>query len=150
MHKLDYIRVVPRISDFNNMVEAINSIIDKLNEKIEIEEISIEKKVKDFKFFNGEEVKLPYEAHHTIKTNEEAKEIFDKYALSYKEMSPINKAIIQWKIVALRIYVEEEITEKEKKQEEMFETVESIVLPPQEEKKKTEPKKRGRKKKTRK
>lgn len=129
------------------MVEAINSIIDKLNEKIEIEEISIEKKVKDFKFFNGEEVKLPYEAHHTIKTNEEAKEIFDKYALSYKEMSPINKAIIQWKIVALRIYVEEEITEKEKKQEEMFETIESIVLPPQEEKK---PKKRGRKKTTRK
>ena len=50
----------------------------KVTVQLEIEEISIEKKVKDFKFFNGEEVKLPYEAHHTIKTNEEAKEIFDK------------------------------------------------------------------------
>jgi hypothetical protein len=52
MRKLDYIRRVPGISDYNNLVDTVNQIIDKLDAKIEIEEVTISREIKDFKFFN--------------------------------------------------------------------------------------------------
>jgi hypothetical protein len=51
MHKLDYIRRAPGIGDYNALVEAINYLIDKVNEKREIVPIKIEREVKDFSFF---------------------------------------------------------------------------------------------------
>lgn len=128
MRKLDYIRRQPWMSDYNALVEAINQVIDRLNARVEIENVTIEREVKDFKFFNWEEVKLPYEATYTLLDVHDATEVFDKYVFTYKEMHKINDIIIKWNIVSLTVKVTEEITEKDKQQEAMFETVQSISL----------------------
>ena len=143
MQKLDYVRRRPWIADFNTMVDAINNIIDRLNKKIEIEEVTIAREIKDFKFFNGEEVSLPYNTTHTLSSTEDASEVFKLYALTYKEMSNITKLIQEGKVVSLVINVTEEVTEKEKKQEVIFETIKTIPV----ETKTPAKKKRGRKKK---
>lgn len=144
MHKVDFIRRAPWIGDYNALVEAINYLIDKVNEKKEIMPMTISKEVKDFSFFLWNEVPLPYKNNYIIMTPEDAANVFKDYAFTYKETSAINDAIIQWKIVALEINVTELVTEKEKKQETTFETVVTL--------KDDEPikvkKKRGRKKKT--
>ena len=128
LRKLDYVRRPPSLTEFNTLVERVNEIIDKLNAKIEIEEITISRKVKDFKFFNGEEQSLPYHTTHTISSVEDASKIFSIYALSYKEMKQINDLLSEWKIVSLIIDVTEEVTEKEEKQEIIFKKVESIPV----------------------
>ena len=144
IHKVDYIRRSPGIGDYNALVDAINYLIDKVNEKKEVIPITISREIKDFSFFLWNEVQLPYNNNYIIITPEDATNIFKDYAFTYKETSAINDAIIQWKIVALEINVTELVTDKEKKQETIFETIETI--------KDSEPikwkKKRGRKKKS--
>lgn len=142
IRKIDYVRRPPSLTEFNGLIEKVNEIIDKLNTKIEIEEVAISRQVKDFTFFKGEETKLPYHIEYTITSNEDATKVFELYNFSYKEIKQINDIIIKWNIVTLAIDVTEEITEKEKKQEVIFEKVKSIDLDaPVKEK----PKKRGRK-----
>lgn len=155
MQKLDYIRRMPWISDFNSLVDKVNEIITKLNTKIEIEEVTISKQVKDFSFFKWEETKLPYHAQYTITSVEEASKIFEAYTFLFKEMKQINDLIIQWKIVSLIIDVTEEITERDEKQETIFETVEAVTIDELNKANKKEsksgnttPKKRWRKKKS--
>ena len=126
MQKLDFIRRQPWIGDYNLLVETINKLIDKANAKVEIEEVLVEREVKDFKFFNWEEVKLPYKWEHTITNVEDAQKVFGKYALSFKEMKQINDLVLQGKIVSLIVNVTEEVTEKDKKQEAMFDKVETL------------------------
>lgn len=128
MQKLDFIRRAPWISDFNMLVEKINEIIVKLNAKIEIEEVTIAREIKDYTFFKWEETKLPYHQEFTITSNEEATKVFEMYNLTYKEIKQINDIIIKWNIVALTIDVAEEVTEKDKKQETTFEKVETLDL----------------------
>lgn len=142
--KLPYIRRPPSLTEFNSLIEKVNEIIDKLNTKIEIEEVAISREVKDFAFFKGEETKLPYHAEYTITSNEDAAKIFELYNFSYKEIKQINDTIIRGNYISLTIDVVEEVTEKDKKQEAVFETVEAISLDeiPQPKKK------RWRKKKT--
>lgn len=144
IHKVDYIRRSPGIGDYNALVDAVNYLIDKVNEKKEVIPITISREIKDFSFFLWNEVSLPYNNNYIIITPEDATNIFKNYAFTYKETSAINDAIIQWKIVALEINVAELVTDKEKKQETIFETIETI--------KDSEPikwkKKRGRKKKS--
>lgn len=125
MKKLDYVRRI-WITEFNTLIEAVNALIDKVNTKIEIEEVVIERVTKDFNFFNWEEVKLPYKWEHTITDVEDAQKVFGKYAFSYKEMKQINDLILHGKIVSLIVNVTEEVTEKDKKQEVMFDKVETI------------------------
>ena len=140
MKRLDYVRRI-WITELNTIIEKINQIIDKLNQEIEIEEVNISREVKDFKFFNWEEVALPYHAQYTLSKMEDATKAFSNYTLSYKEMKNINDLLLAGKIVSLIIDVTEAITEKEKKQEIIFEKVETIALD-----KSTKPKsKRGRK-----
>lgn len=144
MQKLDFIRRAPWITDFNMLVEKINEIIIKLNAKIEIEEVTIAREVKDYTFFKWEETKLPYHQEFTITSNEEATKVFEMFNLTYKEIKQINDIIIKWNIVALTIDVVEEVTEKDKKQETFFGYVKTVDLDaPVKEK----PKKRWRKKK---
>lgn len=163
MKRLEFIRRQPWITDYNLLVETINKLIDEQEKKIEVEPVVIDRKIKDFGFFNNEEMPLPYEAHYTINTANDASAVFNKYVLSFDEMKVINKALDKWKIVSLSIFVNELVTEKEEKQEAIFETVTTEVVEPKEEevyvevvKPKEEveevkqPKKRGRKKKTRK
>lgn len=142
MLKLDYIRRAPGIGDYNRLVEAINWLIDKAQEKKEVVHIKIEREVKDYSFFYWGEVDLPFVANYLLTTLEDAIQLFGAYAFTFKETTQINDAIMHWNIVAVDINVTEKITEKEKKQEVIFETVEAV---PVEEKPK---KKKGRKKKT--
>jgi len=128
MQKLDFIRRAPWITDFNMLVEKINEIIIKLNAKIEIEEVTIAREVKDYTFFKWEETKLPYHQEFTITSNEEATKVFEMYNLTYKEIKQINDIIIKWNIVALTIDVVEEVTEKDKKQETFFGYVKTVDL----------------------
>ena len=128
IRRLDYIRRAPSLTEFNGLIEKVNEIIDKLNTKIEIEEVAISRQVKDFTFFKGEETKLPYHIEYTITSNEDATKVFELYNFSYKEIKQINDIIIKWNIVALTIDVVEEVTEKEKKQEATFEKVETLDL----------------------
>ena len=128
MQKLDFIRRQPGITDFNMLVEKINEIIIKLDTKIEIEDVSIDRQIKDFTFFKWEETKLPYHAEFTITSNEEATKVFEMFNLTYKEIKQINDIIVKWNIVALAINVEEEITEKEKKQETLIGYVKTVDL----------------------
>lgn len=125
MKKLDYVRRI-WITEFNTLIEAVNALIDKVNAKVEIEEVTIERQVKDFNFFNWEEVKLPYKWEHTITDVEDAQKVFGKYAFSYKEMKQINDLILHGKIVSLIVNVTEEVTEKDKKQEVIFDKVETL------------------------
>lgn len=126
MQKLDYIRRFPWIGDYNNLVDAINRLIDVVNKKKEVVPIVIEREVKDYSFFLWEEVVLPYEADFILTTPEEATNIFWKFALTYKETNQINNIILDGNIVALEIKVAEVVTEKEKKQEVIFETIETL------------------------
>lgn len=128
LRKLDYTRRPPSLTEFNTLIERVNQIIDKLNQKIELEEVIIERQVKDFKFFNWEEHTLPYHTTHTITSIDDTTKIFNSYTLSYKEMKQINDLLAKGKIVSLIIDVIEEITEKDEKQEINFEKVESIDL----------------------
>lgn len=116
------------LSELSYIVEAVNQIIDKLNQKIEVEKVAVERVTKDFTFFKGEETKLPYHQEFTITSNEEATKVFEMYNLTYKEIKQINDIIIKWNIVALTIDVVEEVTEKEKKQEVTFEKIETLDL----------------------
>lgn len=144
LYKLANIRRQPGINDYNQLVDAVNSIIDRLNAKIEIVNVAVNREVKDFKFFNGEEVKLPYHSVHTIASVEDATKVFAMYTFSYKEMKEVNDLVVSGKIVSLTIDVTEEVTEKEEKQEVLFETVEAVTLEkPVKEKKKKATKKRG-------
>lgn len=144
LYKLVNIRRQPGINDYNQLVDAVNSIIDKLNAKVEIVDVAVNREVKDFKFFNGEEVKLPYHSVHTIASVEDATKVFAMYTFSYKEMKEVNDLVVSGKIVSLTIDVTEEVTEKEEKQEVLFETVEAVTLEkPVKEKKKKATKKRG-------
>ncbi len=140
--KLDYVRRQPWIGDYNRLVDAVNRLIDKAQEKKEVVSITIEREIKDYSFFLWNEVALPYEASSIILTPEDATEIFSQYAFTYKEVAQINKAITEWKVVALEIKVKELITEKEKKQETAFETIETISK-----EELSKPKKKGRPKK---
>lgn len=126
MQKLDYIRRFPWIGDYNNLVDAINRLIDVVNKKKEVVPVVIEREVKDYSFFLWEEVVLPYEADFILTTPEEATNIFWKFALTYKETNQINNIILDGNIVALEIKVVEVVTEKEKKQEVIFETIETL------------------------
>lgn len=140
MHRVDYIRRQPGIGDYNALVDAINWLIDKAQERKEIVHIVIEREVKDYSFFLWNEVSLPYEANYTLITPEDATEIFGAYAFTYKETTQINDAIIEWKIISLDIKVAEKITEKEKKQEVILETIEAEPIeekPKKKKKKKT-------------
>lgn len=140
MHRVDYIRRQPGIGDYNALVDAINWLIDKAQERKEIVHIVIEREVKDYSFFLWNEVSLPYEANYTLITPEDATEIFGAYAFTYKETTQINDAIIEWKIISLDIKVAEKITEKEKKQEVVLETIEAEPIeekPKKKKKKKT-------------
>ena len=128
MKKLDFIRRQPGIWDYNMLVEIVNSIIDRLEARIDVVPYHIEREVKDFSFFNNEEVPLPYQAHYTISNQEDASKVFGKYIFSYDEMKDINKAIENNNIVSLTISVKELITEKEEKQETIFEKVETEVV----------------------
>lgn len=142
MLKLDYIRRAPGIGDYNRLVDTINWLVDKVQEKKEVVHIKIEREVKDYSFFYGGEVDLPFVANYLLTTLEDAIQLFGAYAFTFKETTQINDAIMHWNIVAVDINVTEKVTEKEKKQEAIFETVEAV---PVEEKPK---KKRGRKKRT--
>lgn len=148
MKRLDFIRRAPWITDYNLLVETINKLIDKQEQKIEVEPIVVNREVKDFWFFNNEEVPLPYEAYFTIYNTDIATDVFNKYVLSFDEMKAINKALEKGKIVSLSIFVKELVTDKEEKQEAIFETVNTEVVTPTEEpeEKKEAPKKRWRKK----
>lgn len=126
MKRLDFIRRQPGIWDYNLLVETVNKLIDKLEERIDVEPIVINREIKDYWFFNNEETHLPYEAHYTISNSEEASKVFNKYVLSFDEMKSINKALEKNKIVSLNIFVKELVTEKEEKQEVLFEKVETI------------------------
>ncbi len=128
MQKLDFIRHQPWITDFNMLVEKINEIIVRLNTKIEIEDVSIDRQVKDYTFFKWEETRLPYHAEFTITSNEEATKVFEMFNLVYKEIKQINDIIIKWNIVALTVNVEEEVTEKEKKKEPLIGYVKAVDL----------------------
>lgn len=137
MHKLDYIRRFPGIGDYNNLVDAINQLVDIVSKKKEVIPVIIEREVKDFTFFLWEEAALPYEANFVLMTPEDAASVFWKFALTYKETAQINNTILEWNIVSLEVKVTEKITEKEKKQEIVFEDVEStIIQQPVKEKKK--------------
>jgi hypothetical protein len=95
IRRLDYIRRAPSLTEFNGLIEKVNEIIDKLNTKIEIEEVAISRQVKDFTFFKGEETKLPYHIEYTITSNEDATKVFELYNFSYKEIKQINDIIIK-------------------------------------------------------
>ena len=101
-------------------------MIDIVNRKKEVVPITIERQVKDYSFFHWEEVTLPYKANFILTTPEEATNVFWKYALTYKETTQINDIVLKWDIVALEIEIAEEVTEKEKKQEVIFETVKTL------------------------
>lgn len=141
MFKLDYIRRLPGIGDYNRIVDAVNLLIDKANNKKEVVPVQIVRKVKDYSFFLGNETKLPYKTNFILTDAEEAADVFWKYALTYKETAHINDVIVKWNIVALEIDVTEEISDKEKKQEAMFETVETTILDTEKPKRKTKKKK---------
>lgn len=142
MHKVDYIRRQPWIGDYNALVDAINRLIDKVQEKKETTEIYIEREVKDYSFFKGVEVDLPFETDFLLVKPEDAYEVFDRFVFTYKETNQINDAIVSWKIVYLNIKVTELVTEKEMKQEATFETVETVTA-----EELSKPKKKGRPKK---
>lgn len=144
MQKLDYIRRAPWIGDYNALVDAINLLIDKAQERKEVTHVKIEREVKDYSFFYWGEVELPFAANYLITTLEDAIQLFWAYAFTFKETTQINDAIMQWNIVAVDINVTEKVTEKEKKQEAVFETIEATPTTEVE----VKPKKRGRKKKT--
>lgn len=144
MQRLDYIRRSPGIGDYNRLVDAINQLIDKVREKKEVVHIAVEREVKDYSFFYWGEVDLPFTANYLITTLEDAIQLFWAYAFTFKETTQINDAIMHWNIVAVDINVTEKVTEKEKKQEAVFETIEATPTTEVE----VKPKKRGRKKKT--
>ena len=128
MLRLDYIRHAPGIGDYNRLVDAVNWLINKAQEKKEVIPVTIEREVKDYSFFLWGEVELPYEANFILVTPEDATEVFWAYAFTYKEIAQINDAIVKGKIVSLEIKVTEKVTEKEKKQEVVFETIQSVDL----------------------
>ena len=145
MHKLDYIRRFPWIGDYNYLVDAINQLIDMAEKKREVIPVVIEREIKDFSFFLWEEVALPYEANFILMAPEDAANVFGKFALTYKETTQINNTILDGNIVALEVKVTEKISEKEKKQEVIFETIESL---PEEKPVKAKKKRTKTKKKT--
>lgn len=142
MHKLEYIRRQPWIGDYNALVDAVNQLIDKIQEKKETVEINIEREVKDYSFFKWVEVDMPFEETFLLLKPEDVYEVFDRFVFTYKETNQINNAIIEWKIVSLNIKVTELVTEKEIKQEATFETVTTVSV-----EELSKPKKKGRPKK---
>lgn len=146
MKKLNIITRQPRISDFNNVIYTINDIIDKLNQKIKFQDIKIAKVVKDYNFFKEEWVKLPYDRDYVITCLEELYDILDTYNVDREMTKTLIDSVTEWYIVNLSIHIEEDVSEKEKKQEEMFETikaqpVEEVAKEIKKEKKKWRPKK---------
>lgn len=94
MLKLDYIRRAPGIGDYNRLVDTINWLVDKVQEKKEVVHIKIEREVKDYSFFYGGEVDLPFVANYLLTTLEDAIQLFGAYAFTFKETSQINDAIM--------------------------------------------------------
>lgn len=146
MKKLNIITRQPRISDFNNIIYTINDIIDKLNQKVKFQDIQIAKVVKDYNFFKEKWVKLPYDRDYVVTCLEELYNILDTYNVDREMTKTLIDTVTEWYIVNLSIHIEEDVSEKEKKQEEMFETikaqpVEEVAKEIKKEKKKWRPKK---------
>lgn len=128
MQKISYIRRQPWIGDYNALVDAVNQLIDKIQEKKDVVEITIDREVKDYSFFKWNEIELPYINTFLLIKPEDVYEVFDRFVFTYKETNQINDAILEWKIVSLTIRAIELVTEKEKKQEITFETINSIAI----------------------
>lgn len=127
LHRIDYIRHQPTMTDYNMLVDTINAIITRLQSKREVVPVNINREVKDFTFFQWRETKLPYTSTYLLLSPEDAYNVFDRYELTYKETSLINRIITEWNIVSLDINVKEIKTKKDKKQEVMFDTIESVI-----------------------
>lgn len=148
IQKINYIRRQPGLSEFNTIIDTINKLIDKVEAKLEVVDVKITRQIKDYRFFNGEEVTLPYHSDYLLASPDDAAQVFSRYTFTYQETKNINDLIIQGKIVALSIDVIELITERDKRQETIFQTVEDVEIKEPKKKEKTKNKKKsGRKNK---
>ena len=111
--------------DYNNLVLKINEIIDYVTRKVERKDIQITKCVKDYHFFKGKKVDLPYQSDYVITTLEDLYEILNKYNIEREVSTSLIDMINDWTIINLSISITEDITEKDKKQMATFETIET-------------------------
>jgi len=146
MDKLNMIMRLPWMWDYNNLVLKINEIIDYITREIKHQDIQITKCVKDYHFFKGNKVDLPYEKSYVITSLEDLYKILDTYNIEKEMSSSLIDMVNEWVIVNLWIHIEEDITEKDKKQLANFETIET--QPIEEVKPKKTTKKTIKKKKT--
>lgn len=137
MQKIRLISRQPGMYDYNIMATTINEIIDKLEKKKNIIQYHIEKEIKDFWFFKGNETKLPYKKEYTVNTYEDLENIKAIYAFSLKEMKELNELLKDNSILlTLNIFwtFNDKKTEKEKKQEIALKTIDSGIINHPEEK----------------
>lgn len=146
MEKLKLFNRPLRLADVNKMIETINRLIDKVDKKVEIQDIQITKYVKDFKFFKWRTETLPYENSFVLSSVEDLQRLFNDFDIWVDMSWALSEMINKWIIVNLSIFIWEDLTEKDKKQEIMFETIETKPIE-KVEKKKTVKKKTTKKKK---
>lgn len=134
------------MGDYNNLVLKINEIIDKIDKPINIQEIQLTEVVKDYYFFKWEETPLPFDEEFTLTSVEDLDLLLHRFNIDLETVKWIEWLLDKWAYVKLWIHIEEDITEKDKKQLANFETIET--QPIEEVKPKKTTKKTTKKKKT--
>ena len=147
MDKLNVLMRQPWMWDYNNIVSKVNEIIDYITRKVERKDVQITKCVKDYHFFKGKKVDLPYQSDYVITTLDELYDVLNKYNIEREISTSLIDLVNDWTIVNLSISITEDITEKDKKQLANFETIETQPIEEVKPKKKTA-KKTTTKKKT--
>lgn len=146
MEKLRLFNRPLRLADINNIVDTINQIIDKIDKPINIQEIQLTHIVKDYYFFKWEETPLPFDEEFTLTNVEDLDLLLHRFNIDLETVKWIEWLLNKWVYVKLWIHIEEDISEKDKKQEVMFETIKTKPIDKVEKKKVV--KKKPTKKKT--
>ena len=135
MEKLRLFNRPLRLSDVNNIVNTINQIIDKIDKPINIQEIEYTDVVKDYYFFKWEETPLPFDEEFTLTSVEDLDLLLHRFNIDLETVKWIEWLLNKWIYVKLWIHIEEDISEKDKKQEVMFETIKTKPIDKVEKKK---------------
>lgn len=128
MERLAHLNRPIRINDWNTMVDIVNHLLDTAEQPTQMVTVNITRKVRNYDFFNWEEVQLPYHYNVVVGRRFEVVPLTFKFKLEEKEVKEISEKIEEGYLVSVNVDVTEDTTKEEEYQDEIKVTKEKKVF----------------------